>query len=319
MSGIKKIASVVLACLALSTLSPPITYAAQDHDFSFGVFAQPLQSDVGNNALKLAIAESDADNLAFVVANGIKAASESCTEDVWQKRLALLQSAKNGLIVSLLASDWTACRDSGGRPIPFESINRLRELFFNGEFSFGDSKIPLTRQSLIPRFRNYAENMRWQIHDVIFATLNIPANNNNYVFAAGRNSEFEDREIANHDWLQRIFLMAKVQKLQGIVIFCDADPFIGENQHARAPDRKRNGFKEIRHKIESLSKQYSGKVLVVHNEERSEAGGARASDTDQIIWHQNIGTLHISAPWRKITVTPRSPGLFSVTRRSANM
>jgi hypothetical protein len=162
--------------------------------------------------------------------------------------------------------------------------------------------------------------MRWQIHDVIFATVNIPANNNNYVYAAGRNSEFEDREIANHDWLQRIFLTAKIQKLDGIVIFCDGDPLLQENQHGRSANRKRNGFKEIRHKLESLSRQFSGKVLLIHNErgnDNGSSGNSKTSDTNRIVWHQNIGTLHVSAPWRKITVTPGSASLFSVVKRQA--
>lgn len=310
---IKKIVVCVLAGLMFL---PLLSHANESRGFSFGVFAQSLQSDLGNNALKLAIAESDADNLAFVVANGIKAAQEPCTDDVFQKRLALLQSAKNGLVVSLLASDWVTCKDQENRLIPFETINRLRELFFNGEFSFGDSKIPLTRQSLIPRFRNYAENMRWQIHDVIFATINIPINNNNYVYAAGRNSEFEDREIANHDWLQRIFLMAKLQKLDAIVLFCDGDPFLRKSQqeqeqHAASSNKNRRGFREIRHKIESLSKQYAGKVLVIHNEQQN----GKASDTNAIAWHHNIGTLHVSAPWRKISVHPDSDKLFTVDKR----
>lgn len=313
MTVIKKIMVGVLAALMLS---PILSRADENRGFSFGVFAQALQSDVGNNALKLAIAESDADNLAFVVANGIKAAQEPCTENVFQKRLALLQSAKNGLVVSLLASDWVACKDQENRLVPFETINHLRELFFDGEFSFGDSKIPLTRQSLIPRFRNYAENMRWQIHDVIFATINIPVNNNNYVYAAGRNSEYEDREIANHDWLQRIFLMAKIQKLDAIVLFCDGDPFLRESlqeerQQASSSNKSRRGFREIRRKIESLGKQYAGKVLVIHNEPRS----GKVSDTNRIEWHQNIGTLHVSAPWRKISVHPNSDKLFTVEQR----
>lgn len=307
---------IMLSILASLMFSPLLSNADESRGFSFGVFAPALQSDLGNNALKQAIAESDANNLAFVVANGIKAPQEPCTDSVFQDRFALLQNAKNGLVVSLLASDWVACKDQENRLIPFETINRLRELFFNGEFSFGDSKIPLTRQSLIPRFRNYAENMRWQIHEVIFATINIPINNNNYVYAAGRNSEFEDREIANHDWLQRIFLMAKIQKLDAIVLFCDGDPFLRESQQeqrqqASSLSQNRRGFREIRHKIETLSKQFAGKVLVIHNERQN----GKVSDTDTIKWNHNIGTLHVSAPWRKISIHPKSDKLFIVNKR----
>jgi hypothetical protein len=302
----KKLAFQWLACALV--LCPLLAHGKESAAFSFGVIAQSVPSDVRENALRQAIAESDADNLAFVVANGIKAANEPCTDAVYKKHQALLDSAKNGLVISLMADDWTACRDENNRPIAFESINRLRELFFADEFSLGDSKIPLIRQSTMPKFRNYAENMRWRINDVLFATINVPANNNNYVYAAGRNSEFEDREIANNDWLQRIFLTARIKKLDGIVLFCDANPFISGNS-TRTSNKKRGGYIDIRRKILALSNQFHGRVLIVHNE--SEPG--QASGTRGIIWHHNIGTLHTGAPWRKVTVQPSSSELFTMT------
>src|SRR5689334_6651999 len=88
---------------------------AQPGAFSFGVIAHAFKAAPEETALSDAIAETDADNLAFVVANGIKASDEPCSDAVYNHRKALLNQAKNGLILSLTASDWTGCKRSNGR------------------------------------------------------------------------------------------------------------------------------------------------------------------------------------------------------------
>ena len=103
----------------------------------------------------------------------------------------------------------------------------------------------MVRQSANPKFRTYVENARWEIGDILFATIDLPANNNHYLLEAGRNSEFEDRLVANRNWLHQIFTYAKYKKLQGVVLFSDGDPISPPN-HARS---KRDGFAETRHQI----------------------------------------------------------------------
>jgi hypothetical protein len=282
--------------------------------FSFGVIAKPLNGRPDSAVLKEALSESDADNLAFVVVSGIKAGSEPCADNLYQERKALFDSAKNGLVVSVAASDWATCTE-GKRSIAFEQMNRLRDLFFSGDFSFGDSKIPLARQSAMPKFRNYAENMRWRVNDIVFATLNLPANDNNYTNAAGRNSEYEDREIANSDWLERLFIMAKVNKLDGIVLFCDGDPLIRAEHTLFFSSDRRKGFADIRTKILAGAATFKGTILIVHNDDDAR----HASAGKGIIWHGNIGTLHVDGPWRKVNVDTSQAALFTLASQPMPM
>jgi hypothetical protein len=301
-----------LVCkLLLCALLLPAFAVAGDEDvppYSFGIIAKPLNAQPDSSVLKEALLESDADNLAFVVVNGIKAGNEPCSDALYQERKALFDSAKNGLVVSVAANDWATCTE-GKRSIAFEQINRVRDLFFNGDYSFGDSKIMLARQSAMPKFRNYAENMRWRVGKVVFATLNLPANDNNYINAAGRNSEYEDREIANTDWLERLFTTAKLNKANGIVLFCDGDPLLrGEQSLFFSSDSRRKGFVDIRRKILASAAKFKGKILIVHNDDDAH----HASAGKGIIWHGNIGTLHVDGPWRKVNVDTTQAGLFSV-------
>ncbi|HEY8100971.1 MAG TPA: hypothetical protein VIF82_09465 [Burkholderiaceae bacterium] len=276
--------------------------SAASSDFSFGVIAYPFRTSADESSLRAAIKASDADNLAFVVVSGIKSNAEPCSDNIYTKHRALLDSAQNGLVLSLTANDWSDCKKSSGRSAAVERLNRIRELFFADEFSFGASKIPLLRQSASPRFRSYGENARWEINNIMFATINLPANNNNYLAAAGRNSEFEDRMIANREWLQRLIVYASLKKLHGVVLFCDGNPMsVSADQNT-----KRDGFLEIRRQLIASAAKFSGKILIVHNQ-------SNTTQPATINWHRNVGEFGATSGWIKVTVTPSNTALFSIS------
>jgi hypothetical protein len=277
--------------------------AAQPNEFSFGVIAYSFKAGPDESILRAAIAETDADNLA----NGIKSAAEPCTDAMYNRRKNLLDSAKNGLILSLAGSDWSQCINTNGRSAALERLNRLRDLFFVDEFSSGASRIPVVRQSTAAKFRSYAENARWEVGNIMFATVNLPADNNHYRAEAGRNSEFEDRLVANRDWLQRVFTIAAHRKLVGIVLFSDGNPLAKpDGSQLFSFGAKRDGFAEARRHISALAAKFPGKVLVVHGQaanQRSDAGG--------IVWRGNLGEVGVGSGWMKLTVDPGTSALFN--------
>jgi hypothetical protein len=295
-----------VALLAAFALGPQANAATGK--FAFGVIAHPLTAVGGESAIRTAIEQTDADNLAFVVANGIKATDEPCTDTAYNRRKALWGSAKNGLIVSLAASDWATCRDEHGKSAAIGRLTRLRDMFFPDQFSFGAARIPMVRQSANPKFRTYVENARWEIGDILFATIDLPANNNHYLLEAGRNSEFEDRQVANRNWLHQIFTYAKYKKLQGVVLFSDGNPLSPSN-HARS---KRDGFAETRHQIVGSAAGFPGRVLVVH--------GPDASSSDMmagIRWNGKLGDLAIGPGWTRITADTTFVSVFLLDNGSA--
>lgn len=297
----RQIVQWLMACSALVLAMPG--WAAQE-EFQFGVivpsFADPLDDD---SRLREALAETGEENLAFVVVNGIKSPAEPCSDRLYEQRKALFENAKHGVIVSVAASDWSDCRYSNGRTAALERLNRVRELFFANEFSLGASKVPVVRQSANVKFRDYSKNTRWEMGGIMFATLHLPSNNNRYLTAAGRNGEFEDRLIANRDWLQRIGTHTARNKSLGIVIFCDGSP-LSEPNAARA---KRDGFAEVRQQLNSLAAKFTGKILIVHNRV------APAGTTQHPInWRGNLGDLTLSSRWLRVTVNPAQTALFGV-------
>lgn len=294
--------SFLQATLLFAALMHAPSIAADRDEFRFAVISHPMKAASGEDSLREAIEATDEENLAFVVVNGIKAVDEPCTDKLYLRRKALLQSAKNGLVVSLAASDWTECKSENGKSAAIGKLNRLRELFFADKFSAGENKISLVRQSMTAKYRSFSENARWEMDGIMFATINIPANNNNYVFDAGRNSEFEDRLVANRDWLNRIFTSAARKSFAGIVLFCDANPLA----EPRAKTVKRDGYLETRRQINTLVAKFPGRVLIV----RGTANGSPASSP--IHWRGNVGEVAAGPGWIEIGVKRSAPALFTI-------
>ncbi|MEC5217843.1 hypothetical protein RCH09_002806 [Actimicrobium sp. GrIS 1.19] len=270
--------------------------------FDIGIIAPTARAAGEDSAVRRAIAESDEDNLAFVVVNGIKSAEEGCDDALYLERKLLFDAAKNGVIVALNGDDWVDCKNAAGRSIAAERLNRLRELLYVDDFSFGGSKIPVSRQSNTAKFRTYTENMRWEFGPILFATVNLPAANNHYLQAAGRNNEFEDRLIANHDWLQRLMTIASRRKLEGLVLFCDGNPMTPPQAQYR-----RDGFAEIRAQLRQLATHFSGRILIVHQGLQHDP-----DHVDGIRWRGNLGTVAVTPGWMRLHVEPGTPGLFQL-------
>jgi hypothetical protein len=299
---------LLLASLAvlIAAAAPPVR--AHPETLSFGVIGHTFRKSADEALLRRAIAETDADNLGFVVVNGVKSASEPCSDALYGQRHALLSKAKNGVVLSLAGSDWADCKRSNGRPAAMERLTRVRDVYFQDEMSFGDTRLILTRESTTTKFRSYAENARWDMGNIAFATINLPAPNNHYLTDAGRNGEFEDRLIANRYWLERVFTFAAREKRSGIVLFCDGNPSLHSGRNsARGPDGMRDGFFEIRRQIIKHAAAFPGKVLVVHGGSSSRPGKPAA-----IAWNGNLGGLEVADGWVKVNATPASAALFDV-------
>ena len=281
---------------------------AKPDKVNFGVISPPFLTLPNEFALRETIAQSNQSKLAFVLANGIKASTEPCSDSLYQRRKSLLNNVQNSLIVSITANDWTGCKNAQGKPSEIGRLNRLRELFFADDTTPGDNKITMARQSDIAKFRGYPENARWEVSNILFATINLPSDNNHYLHEAGRNSEFEDRAVANRDWLTRLFTVAKRKKMAGIVLFCDGNPLsVPSRSKINSLKGRRDGFIEVRQQLNELTRKFPGKVLLIHGQNQE-----KPDTSADIVWQGKIGTMGLSSGWAKLTVTRRSSTLFNI-------
>lgn len=282
----KRLMVVLAACLGWNIGFAP-AHADRIH---FGVLNH-------ESNLQTELARRDEDNLAFIVINGLKNKKDPCEESVYQQRKAWFNASEQSIFVSLAASDWQNCATNNiSNP-----ISQIRELMFNGDFSLGASKLPVTRLAANPKFGQYVENTRWEVGNILFATVNLPANNNHYLAEAGRNGEFEDRLVANRLWLRRLFALARQKRTDALVLFSDG------NLWRPQPKVRRDGFNEVRAQIIQLASKMHGKLLLIdsQSERRDNA----------IQWTGNIGHISMGPGWHEIHANPasqnRSP-LFSI-------
>ncbi len=213
----------------------------------------------GEARLRAAIERAQASNPAFIVVNGLKDASEPCSEPLFRRRKAVLEASTTAVFLSMAGSDWLNCRDRRGRPAETVWLGLLRDQLYGGTRWDGPSPFKMRRQSAVPAFRNYAENSRWSTQRVMFVTMHAPAPNNHFIMAAGRNSEFEDRLIANRDWLKRLAQHASAERYKAIVMFCDGRIW----PPPRLQSGQRDGFREIRSALRAFADKLRIPVLVV--------------------------------------------------------
>ncbi|AKU24371.1 hypothetical protein [Massilia sp. NR 4-1] len=329
-AAVPPLSAAALLALALAALAPAAAAPARK-PFQFSVAAQVLAGETDEAELRRAFEETVQKRAAFLLVTGIKSASEACSDKLYAQRRSLLDKSPRPLVLSLAGSDWTACRNSAGRSNAIERLNRIRELFFDQDESLGEKKLALNRLSNSSQFRSYAENAYWEYDNVLFATINLPAKNNHFLTEAGRNSEYEDRTVANRNWLQRLFALAKRKKLDGIVLVSDGD--IGAHQEEgfsllNGFSSKQDGFAQTRKQVRALADKFKGKVLLIDSAQKpaksaapqngaaSASAGAAASAPNveaALQWRGNLAHLSLSPGWSAIRVTPGSPTLFTLT------
>jgi hypothetical protein len=206
-------------------------------------------------------------------------------------------------VLSLQATDWALCRNESKQSMAQDRLRWVREWLLDERRPQHTKPLPIVQQSTSAMFRPYAENMRWEINGVLFATVNLPSNNNHYLAAAGRNNEFEDRLVANRHWLRRIFNHAKYHHLKAIVLFTDANPMTVPSRASRRAQR--DGFVETRKYLSARVAQYPDRVLIIHAQ--------RA--TPRIVWRRNLGSLGVgNRKTLDVTVSPGASVRFVIGR-----
>ncbi|SIT37772.1 conserved exported hypothetical protein [Paraburkholderia ribeironis] len=251
--------------------------------FSFAVIANTMHRPADEAATQRLIeAISRERDVSFIVyAGNLKGPREACRDELYERRHALLETARPALFFIPGQHDWVDCgtAEAGGFD-PVERLDLLRQTLFADTTSMGQNPLALTRESEVSRFRPFRENVRWQAGDVVFVGLNAPGPNNHYLTAGGRNGEFEDRAVANAFWLEHAGEYAKRRDARAVVVFIQGDP---DPERYERPERfawlrfahtpRRDGFLEFKRSLVKLAQIFHGPVLVIHCDDERTSGG----------------------------------------------
>lgn len=255
----------------------------------------------------------DQEELAFVVHIGdFKSGSSPCSDELFEKRLQQFQSLRHPFIFVPGDNEWTDCYRSGADPL--ERLAKLREIFYPDDYSLGERKLRLERQSADPRFAEYRENVRWSIGPALFIGLNIPGSNNNLGRTPQMDAEYARRSAANAAWLAQGFDLAKKNGHAAVFIAIQAD--LRFERAFRRPAIAADGYSAFRRELLAHTLAWGKPVILVHGDTHRHRVDQPLVDpaTQKPVEHftriESFGSP--SVDWVRVSVDPADPKLLTI-------
>lgn len=352
----RKLAPMILGCSALTALVATAVLARakhHDHDhhahghghnhtLKVGLWGdQFYATDLAQRELDAqeTIDSMNAHDVDFTLyAGDSKNGSSECTDEVIGQDLVDRFNALDApTLYTLGDNEWTDChRTNNGSMDPLERLDYLRSVFFTRDRSQGRHPIRVTRQS--DEGTIYSENSRFVRDDVEFVALNVIGSNNNFVATDSQctkksdrtqadcdaaTAEYEERNIANVEWLEESFDEARAHDLAGIVVLIQADVFApfsladGSYQDEFLPQLDAdNGYTDFFYTLVVETHNFDGQVLLVHGDSHYFRMDKAMYDGDGTLT-RNFTRLEVFGDtdnsWVEMTVDPDSPEVFSFT------
>lgn len=310
------LAAALVGLTAAAATNQESPHAAR-HGFAFALMGDQPSRPGDETVLNQMLAQFGlAADLAIHTGN-FKGKGERCDDAVYSHRRKLLDASPIPLVLTPGENDWANCDlTAAGQFGPIERLARLRDLFFEPDDSLGMLKLSLQRQSETVRFRGYPENARWEYGGILFVTVNVPGNHNNYRNGAGRNGEYEERIQADTAWLRQAFAMATRLKTRGIVVAFSADPrFSGRRDSVGTGT---DPYATLKTDLARLASRYAGQILIVHGgntrttthrpDQPLRVNGKPLANTTRVT------TYGAARPgsWIKVSVEPRDRNVFKI-------
>jgi len=308
----------------------------QARRFQFGVIGDQGYDAESEVKFPNLIADLNQSDLTFVVHVGDIGVppNGSCRDETFYRRRDEFQQSRHPFIFTPGDNEWTDCYDpkSGGYN-PVERLAKLRELFFQGDQSLGQRRIPLTRQSNDAQHAKFRENVRWTYGNISFVTLHIVGSNNNLGRTSDMDAEYAERNAANLAWMKQAFDIATRDANKAIVLIMQANPRFEDNWPARRinnlrvapPGKELGGYKGYKEFLSALEKEvlaFDKPVVVVHGDTHyfrvdkplfdpnsKEAAGRRGRVIENFTRLEVFGFPE--SHWVRVTVDPNDPNLFT--------
>ncbi|MGZ5090188.1 MAG: metallophosphoesterase [Burkholderiales bacterium] len=249
----------------------------------------------------------------------------SCTNELWARRFVQFQRVAHPLIYTPGDNDWTDCHEGEGAKgfDPFERLQSLRKLFFQGRQSLGRRTITLTRQSESsdPALQKYRENVRWTRGGVTFLTVHVVGSNNGLGRTAEGDAEYAERTRANLQWLREGFEYAKANRSRAVMVLQQANFFFDATPTATPHDMQPSGFAEIRAALEAETIAFGKPVVLVHGDTHyfridKPFGSTPDGRTPALENFTRVETFGVpNHHWLQVTVEPDDPNVFTFRER----
>lgn len=305
-------AFAVLAALAACASRPPHPEA-----FAFAVTGDAPYNAREELDFDAMLGVMGAERLAFVVHVGdFKASEAPCTDALYADRRARFDASPHPFVLTPGDNDWTDCRRAAqGGTDPLERLARLREIFFADGHSLGRVRLPLERQEGCAegaggecRCPGLPENRAWITHGVVFATAHVVGSNDNRGFDAASDAEQRCRAAANRAWIAHAFERARGPAMRGLVLFVQANPWMG----------RKGTFDALREQVAESARILAKPVLFAHGDTHLFRADRPFRDREGSVVENVLRLETFGSPvvgWIRVGVDPGNPALFLVEPR----
>jgi len=284
------------------------------------------------------IADMNQQDLAFTAHNGdLKAGSGSpCNDALYTQALGYFNSLEAPAVFTPGDNDWTDCdRASNGAYSSLERLDHERQVFFGTPFSLGQHRMRQKVQTAplclgVSGFVPCAENRRWTVRRVTYATLNIQGSCNNLCDTAPDVAEYSARNLANIMWMQQAFDEAKAHRSAAIMFISQANPGWDLSDGTRAPlrdpktlfetDSQPDGFEEFLSALRDEVIAFRKPVAYVHGDSHyfrvdkpfQDSLGRRLETFTRVeTFGDNQANGNNDVHWLKVIVDARSREVFT--------
>lgn len=241
--------------------------------FSFGVFGDgPYRWNQMGRFDRL-IEDVNRADVAFLIHIG-DVLWYPCSDQVLLDRRDALAGVRAPVVYTPGDNEWTDCHEriAGGYD-PLERLDAVRRIFFAEVRWSGVETLRPVRQSADTAWARYVENVRWEMGDIVFATLHVVGSENGLEPFPGRSAandaEARERMRAGLAWMAEAFGVAATQDARAVVLAMHANPGFDGDDADRAP------YAEFLRALAAEAAQWDKPVLLIHGD-----------------WHE----LHIDRP-----------------------
>jgi hypothetical protein len=204
---------------------------------------------------------------AIVHLGDIKNGSTRCDDAYFARIYGYFATFNAPLVYTPGDNEWTDChRENNGAYDPLERLDVLRELFYPVPgVTLAEPKTVLSQAS-VPAHARFVENQLWYESGMAFSTVHVVGSSNGYASWFGtdttgthfddperRIAEVEARIAASLDWIDRTFDLAQSESAKGVVVFMQADTFMGST----------SGFLELIQLLAERARAFARPVLLV--------------------------------------------------------
>lgn len=294
------LAAATLAGASRAQPAAPARGHASPAGFSFALIGDIPYYSLEEQALRR-IFQAFTPALSFAIHVGdIKSGSETCSDALIERRMALLHSCPIPLVLLPGDNEWVDCsRALAGGFDPLERLDFWRGLAARDQRA--DTVLGVQRHPAWP------ELMHWRMDSAqsSFVTLNVPGSSNGLIDTPQGRAQRRQRNAANSDWLARAGQRAQAARDRFLFVAIHAQTRLDRGpggEEGRSP----SPYRPFKQALLALLNHFSGQVIVLY-------GDSHQQHVDHP-WESLVGKRLMSVEcfgspfngaWVRIDVDPR--------------